>query len=61
MERAGRVVFEAARQAFPDARRYLVLCGGGNNGGDGYVLARLAREDGLDVRLLQMGDPSRLP
>ncbi|MBT8060607.1 MAG: NAD(P)H-hydrate dehydratase [Gammaproteobacteria bacterium] len=49
MERAGRSVFEAARSGFPDARRWLVFCGGGNNGGDGYIVARLAIEAGLDV------------
>jgi NAD(P)H-hydrate epimerase len=49
MERAGKCVFDAAREAFPDARSCLVLCGGGNNGGDGYVIARLAQEAGLAV------------
>ena len=60
MERAGRAVFEAARQAFPDARRYLVLCGGGNNGGDGYVVARLAREAGIEADLCALKDPAAL-
>jgi NAD(P)H-hydrate epimerase len=49
MELAGRSVFEQARLKFPKSRRWLVFCGGGNNGGDGYIIARLAREAGLDV------------
>lgn len=60
MERAGRGVFEAARQAYPEAGRYLVLCGGGNNGGDGYIVARLAIEAGLDVVVCALKDPSEL-
>jgi len=49
MERAGQSVFEAAREFFPQAAHWLVFCGSGNNGGDGYVLARLARQAGLEV------------
>lgn len=60
MERAGACVFEAARQAYPDAKRYLVLCGGGNNGGDGYIVARLAIEAGLEVEVCALKDPSGL-
>ena len=60
MERAGRGVFEAARQAFPDMQRVLVLCGGGNNGGDGYIVARLAREAGLEVDVCALKDPEQL-
>lgn len=60
MERAGKCVFEAARQAFPDAARWLVLCGGGNNGGDGYIVARLAIEAGLQVDLCALKAPAEL-
>lgn len=49
MELAGSSVFEQARLKFPQFRHWLVFCGGGNNGGDGYIVARLAREAGLDV------------
>ena len=60
MERAGRAVFEAAVRHWPQARRWLVLCGSGNNGGDGYIVARLAREAGRDVTLCALKDPASL-
>ncbi len=60
MERAGRFAFEAARQAFPDAGNWLLLCGGGNNGGDGYVIARLALEAGLSVTVCALKAPDLL-
>ena len=48
MQRAGRAAFEAIAASKGTPRRWLVCVGGGNNGGDGYVIARLAREAGLD-------------
>ncbi|MBT8039213.1 MAG: NAD(P)H-hydrate dehydratase [Xanthomonadales bacterium] len=60
MERAGRAVFDAARHAFPEAQRYLVLCGAGNNGGDGYIVARLAREAGLQADVCALKPPDAL-
>jgi NAD(P)H-hydrate epimerase len=47
MERAGIAVFDAVRQLLPQGGRLLVYCGKGNNGGDGFVVARLARESGF--------------
>ncbi len=47
MERAGRAAFELLVQCWPELSRPAILCGGGNNGGDGYVIARLALEAGL--------------
>lgn len=56
MEQAGRAVFDRARAIWPEARRWCVVCGTGNNGGDGYVLARWARSVGITVTLIRVGD-----
>lgn len=65
MERAGGAVVEALLDAWPElartTHRALVLCGPGNNGGDGYVIARLLHQRGWRVRVLQFGNPERLP
>ena len=60
MQRAGRAAFGELGRRWPEARRLVVLAGAGNNGGDGYVIARLALEQGWSVRLLALGDHERL-
>ena len=60
MHRAGRASFEVLRDRWPAARSITVVCGAGNNAGDGYVVAGLARDAGLGVDILQIGDPDRL-
>lgn len=60
MERAGRVAYRVLRRCWPEARRICIVCGGGNNAGDGYVVARFALRDGLDVRVLTLIQPGRL-
>ena len=60
MQRAGAAAFDWLRQDWPRARRIVVVCGGGNNGGDGYVLARLARQAGFEARVLAVADPEQL-
>ena len=55
MARAGHAAFDAVRTHFPHARRLGVVCGPGNNGGDGYVIARLAKEAGLEPLVCTLG------
>ncbi len=61
MEHAGKAVADAAADMVwgPD-RRVAVLCGPGNNGGDGFVAARYLRERGFDVRVFLLGEKSSL-
>ena len=61
MQRAGEAAFNVARHAYPDATHWLILCGHGNNGGDGYVVARLAVAAGLRVTLLAQESDKPLP
>ena len=49
MERAGVAVAREAMRTFPQARRFAVVCGGGSNGGDGRIAARILREAGRDA------------
>ncbi|MEM8571901.1 MAG: NAD(P)H-hydrate dehydratase [Pseudomonadota bacterium] len=59
MEAAGRAVAETASMLAPEGP-ILVVAGPGNNGGDGYVAARLLRDLGRDVRITLYGDPARI-
>ena len=65
MERAGRRVVEAVLEHWPvlatAPHRAVVLCGPGNNGGDGFVVARLLKQRGWGVEVFLCGDPARLP
>lgn len=61
MLRAGEAAFDVARESWPYARHWLVLCGHGNNGGDGYVVARLAKAAGIHVTLLALESDKPLP
>ena len=66
MERAGRAVAEVILEDFEEARRITVVCGAGNNGGDGRVAARVLEGAGRDVLIVdakpegeakELGDP----
>ncbi len=61
MENAGRGVAEEVVRRFPRGSRVAVLCGPGNNGGDGFVCARYLRERGYQVRLALHGKQDELP
>ena len=57
MTRAGHATLDALRALWPSAKSLTVLCGPGNNGGDGYVVARVARAQGLRVNTVAVADP----
>ena len=60
MKRAGEAALRYLRTRFPVAHRIVIVCGAGNNGGDGYVLARFAHAAGLTVTTLAVTSPEEL-
>jgi NAD(P)H-hydrate epimerase len=60
MERAGKAVFGAARSNYTNCPYWLVFAGTGNNGGDAYVVARLAKEAGISVQLVSLSSKKTL-
>jgi hydroxyethylthiazole kinase-like uncharacterized protein yjeF len=60
MQRAARATWRALVRQWPAASELSVLAGHGNNAGDGYLVAVLARRAGWSVRVLAVGDPQRL-
>ncbi|HEX7368788.1 MAG TPA: NAD(P)H-hydrate dehydratase [Rhodanobacteraceae bacterium] len=59
MERAARAALDDLRRRWPHARRICVLCGPGNNGGDGFLLAALARAAGMQVQVAALSEHAR--
>jgi ADP-dependent NAD(P)H-hydrate dehydratase / NAD(P)H-hydrate epimerase len=60
MQRAGEAAFDLLRARWPRARRIAVLCGPGNNGGDGYVIARLAQAAGFASVVIGVGETGKM-
>jgi NAD(P)H-hydrate epimerase len=60
MQRAGQFAFDEIRRRYPLAQRWLVVCGGGNNGGDGFVIATLALAAGITTQVAAIHEPSAL-
>ncbi len=60
MTRAGEAAFDSLRENWPSDRKVTIFCGPGNNGGDGYVLARCAHAAGYDVAVIQLGSTQHM-
>lgn len=60
MARAGRAAFDLLTGKWPRPARVAVVCGRGNNAGDGYVVARLAADAGMKVDVLELSEPGSL-
>jgi len=60
MQTAGQAAFEKLRERWPQAANIVVCCGKGNNAGDGYVVASLAKEHGFAVTIFTLSPPSEL-
>ena len=59
MERAAFGVVEAIDQEYPENNRFVVVCGPGNNGGDGVAIARLLHIKGMNARCFVLGNPDK--
>ncbi|MEX2496595.1 MAG: NAD(P)H-hydrate dehydratase [Woeseia sp.] len=60
MNRAARAALALALREFPQAHYWQIVCGAGNNGGDGFVLGRLAMEQGMRVTIAALVAPETL-
>lgn len=60
MENAGRAIARCVLEAYPGSHQMRVLCGPGNNGGDGFVVARLLKNEGWNVTVALLGNQDNL-
>ena len=60
MQRAGAACLQAMRKRWPLTAHLVVFAGAGNNGGDGYVIAALAKELGITSEVLYLSSPEEL-
>ena len=60
MRRAAKAAFNVLQAAWPEVENITIVCGTGNNGGDGYVMASIARQQGIAVRVVQCGDADKI-
>jgi NAD(P)H-hydrate epimerase len=60
MRRAGQAAFQALINHYPEPSQISIFCGTGNNGGDGYVMAVLAKQRGIPVTVLQVGEVEKI-
>ncbi len=58
MLRAGQFAFDCLKEKYPQVKNLIIFCGGGNNGGDGYVIAALAKQLGMTVKVYAVAGPS---
>lgn len=56
MERAALAVFDEIKRQYPCSKKFLIVCGTGNNGADGFALTRLLLLDGAEVHTVLIGD-----
>jgi len=60
MRRAAEATVDVADELWPDLISVAVFCGSGNNAGDGYIVAGLMADRGIDVKVIVVGDPKKL-
>jgi ADP-dependent NAD(P)H-hydrate dehydratase / NAD(P)H-hydrate epimerase len=60
MERAGAVAFDVLLELWPQVKHLVIFAGPGNNGGDGYIVAGLAARQGINVKIITLGDRDKV-
>lgn len=60
MKLAGHSVFDVLRETYPQVETVTIVCGTGNNGGDGFVVSKLAKQAGLTVNVVLVGEPAKV-